>query len=356
LTTEPGIKYATTLDGARIAFWEIGEGAPLVIMPGEPLWQIQLIRQVPPWQTWLERLAQKRRVIIFDGRATGLSDGTAEDLNLQSQRVDLVAVVDHLDLKRFDLFAPLSAGPAAVTYAVAHPRRLQNLILWCSYANGAEYMESGSIKGMLALMKTDWELFLEIVAHARFDPEGEGESTSPPDLLGEFLDEGSTEAFYSGISHVEVTAMLSKVQAPTLVMSRGQAHIGPGIDASRSLASGIPNARLILLDGISVAPYLGDAKAVLGEIIDFLSEGDLPLLPPDVRSLLALPGSSPEPLTPREIDVLNLVAQGMSNQEVADALVIGVGTVKSHLYKVFGKLDVKRRTQASAKAKELGLI
>ena len=97
-------------------------------------------------------------------------------------------------------------------------------------------------------------------------------------------------------------------------------------------------------------------RANLDEMNDFLTAGDLALVPPDIQSLLSRPESSMEPLSPREVEVLGLVAEGMSNQEVADALFIAVGTVKSHLYKVFGKLDVRRRTQASAKAKELGLI
>ena len=217
-------------------------------------------------------------------------------------------------------------------------------------------MESGSIRGMIALMKTDWELFLDIAARARFGSEGEGFATSPPDLLGEFLDPQTTEAFYSGIAHVEVTPLLPRVQAPTLVLSRRQAHVGPGIEASRSLATGIPNARLSLLDGVSTAPYLGDAQSVLDELNNFLGTGHLPTAPPEAEAPAPRPQSLVEPLSPREVDVLRLVAQGLSNQEVADALFIAVGTVKSHLYKVFGKLDVRRRTQASAKAQELGLI
>ena len=305
-------------------------------------------------------MARGRRVIVFDGRATGLSDGDAENLNLQSQRVDLVAVVDHLSLDRFDLFAPLAAGPAAITYAVAHPRRLQHLILWCSYANGADYLESGALQGLVALMNTDWDLFLEMVAHARMGPEEKGAPANAAELLRGFLNPQTTGEFYSGIAHVDVTPLLPRVQAPTLVLSRRQAHIAPSVESARSLAAGIPDARLVLLDGNSVSPYLGEAEAVLEEVNSFLGTDR----GTDRVSVTALAAGFPisgaqspgKPLSPREIEVLKLVALGMSNQEVADVLFIGVGTVKSHLYKVFGKLEVRRRTQASAKTKELGLI
>ncbi|MGD8603494.1 MAG: LuxR C-terminal-related transcriptional regulator [Anaerolineales bacterium] len=63
-----------------------------------------------------------------------------------------------------------------------------------------------------------------------------------------------------------------------------------------------------------------------------------------------------EPLSDRELEVLRLVAAGLSNRKIAAELVISLGTAKSHLHHIFGKLDVTRRTQAVAKARELGLI
>lgn len=58
----------------------------------------------------------------------------------------------------------------------------------------------------------------------------------------------------------------------------------------------------------------------------------------------------------RELEVLELIAQGRSNQEIADTLFISLPTVKSHSSSLFGKLDVKRRTEAVHKAKSLGII
>ena len=61
-------------------------------------------------------------------------------------------------------------------------------------------------------------------------------------------------------------------------------------------------------------------------------------------------------LSKREYDVLELMAQGLSNQEIADKLFISLHTVKTHASNLFVKLDVKRRTQAVQQAKELKLI
>jgi LuxR family transcriptional regulator, maltose regulon positive regulatory protein len=63
-----------------------------------------------------------------------------------------------------------------------------------------------------------------------------------------------------------------------------------------------------------------------------------------------------EPLTPRELEVLQRIAAGDSNQAIAAALVISVSAVKKHTGNIFGKLHVSRRTQAVARARQLGLL
>ena len=63
-----------------------------------------------------------------------------------------------------------------------------------------------------------------------------------------------------------------------------------------------------------------------------------------------------EPLTERELDVLRGIAAGQSNREIAEELVITVGTAKWHVNNIFGKLQVKRRTEAVARARQLGLL
>ena len=62
------------------------------------------------------------------------------------------------------------------------------------------------------------------------------------------------------------------------------------------------------------------------------------------------------PLSEREMEVLNLIAAGRTNRDIADELVIALSTVKSHTHSIYGKLGVKNRTQAIALARELGLL
>jgi len=71
---------------------------------------------------------------------------------------------------------------------------------------------------------------------------------------------------------------------------------------------------------------------------------------PDEKTLLKFG------ISKREWEVLELMSQGLSNQEIAERLFVSVNTVKTHLSNLFQKLDVKRRTQATEKGKRLGLL
>ena len=63
-----------------------------------------------------------------------------------------------------------------------------------------------------------------------------------------------------------------------------------------------------------------------------------------------------EPLSKRELEVLQLIAQGLSNRAIGDRLFVALDTVKGHNRNIFGKLQVQRRTEAVARARELGLL
>jgi LuxR family maltose regulon positive regulatory protein len=62
-----------------------------------------------------------------------------------------------------------------------------------------------------------------------------------------------------------------------------------------------------------------------------------------------------EPLSPRELEVLRLITEGLSNHGIGERLVLALDTVKGHNRKIFGKLQVQRRTEAVARGRELGL-
>jgi DNA-binding CsgD family transcriptional regulator len=63
-----------------------------------------------------------------------------------------------------------------------------------------------------------------------------------------------------------------------------------------------------------------------------------------------------EPLSARELEILGMLASGLSNRDIAQSLYLTVGTVKTHVHNLLGKLEVESRTQAIARSRELGLL
>src|SRR3990167_1056867 len=113
---EPQIQYATTSDGVSIAHWAIGNGEPLVYMPNVIWSHAQLEWQFPEIRLWYELLAEKRKLVRFDARGTGLSQRVVEQYSLEALELDLDAVAEHLELDRFALFASINAAPVAIAY------------------------------------------------------------------------------------------------------------------------------------------------------------------------------------------------------------------------------------------------
>jgi len=93
----------------------------------------------------------------------------------------------------------------------------------------------------------------------------------------------------------------------------------------------------------------------LARLLEAFEQADLPVRLP-VRSGGVVVAGLVEPLSPRELEVLRLLADGRSNQAIAAELVISLDTVKRHLSHLFSKLEVANRTQAVARARELGLL
>ena len=120
------------------------------------------------------------------------------------------------------------------------------------------------------------------------------------------------------------------------------------------LNEGPPMARLLRM-----AAKRGVTPAYVSRLLahfEGASEDERPMTEEPPSSAVIHPSSLVEPLSDRELQVLHLVAGGASNQQIAQDLFIAVSTVKSHLNSVYGKLGVKNRTQAVARARELGLL
>jgi len=270
---EPRIQYAKTTDGVSIAFWTLGDGMPLVYLPDIPQGHIQAEWQIPECRRWYERLGQKRKVVRFDCRGSGLSDREVSDFALDALLLDLQAVVGRLSLERFALLGCLQMGPVAIAYAARNPERVSHLVLWCSYARASDLYTSPRLRALRELLEKDWELYTETMAHIVFGF-SEGEPAHRAAAL--YRESVTPEALRRAVGtfrEFDVTALLPQVKAPTLVLHRSQVRL-LDMNVARQLASHIPDARLLLQQGDILSPWLGDMDAVVKAIDEFLGEGE----------------------------------------------------------------------------------
>ncbi len=268
---EPRIQYAKTEDGVSIAFSTLGEGLPVVQMPA-PFSHLQLDWEIREFRRWHERLAEKRMVVRYDTRGSGLSDRDVTDFSLDAGVRDLEAVVDRLGLERFALLAPLFSGPASIAYAVRHPERVSHLILWNSGARTTDVTGGPQGQALQQLANADWEMFTETLAHVAFG----WSAGEPARRYAAVIRESVTQEWLQAslaAPDVDVTELLPQVTSPTLVLHRRETPF-PSVDTARGLASRIPNARLALLPGGAGAPHIDDSEALHSAIDEFLGEGE----------------------------------------------------------------------------------
>ncbi len=181
-------------------------------------------------------------------------------------------------------------------------------------------------------------------------------------------------------SNGEEAVRIAVQTRPTVVLMDVRMPVMNGVAATERLKSVLPDTRVIILttfdedeaifDGLkagAVGYMLKDVSSEkLSEAIRAAAQGDYFLLPSITAKVVAefsrlakaaLPVQGiPNPLSGREIEVLGLVSEGLSNREIADRLVISEGTVKNHLTNILSKLDARDRMQATLKAKELGIL
>jgi class 3 adenylate cyclase len=267
---EPRIQYAKTADGVSIAFWTLGEGLRLVQMPSLPWSHIQLEWQDPGWRRWYERVAEKRKLVRYDGRGSGLSDRNVADYSVDAHMLDLQAVVERLGVQRFALASSYTACPVAIAYAARHPEAVSHLVLWCPWAR-----QGARAQAFRALREGgDWELYTEAVAHATAGWSTGEEAHRYAAYLRECTTPETTPAIFNVLAEFDVAAVLSQVRSPTLILQRRQMAMLPSVEVAKGLASAIPDARLAVLEGESALPWLGDEEAAFAAIDEFLGEGE----------------------------------------------------------------------------------
>ena len=184
----------------------------------------------------------------------------------------------------------------------------------------------------------------------------------------------------------EVAVTKARQLAPDVVLMDVRMPQTDGLEATRRLlggrTAGAPDGgpRVLILTTFDLDDYvyealragasgflLKDAPAAdLVQAVRVVASGEALLAPTVTRRLIAEFAARPRPnrpkpgaltaLTPRETDVLRLIARGQSNQEIAETLVVAEQTVKTHVGRILAKLSLRDRAQAVVLAYETGLV
>lgn len=314
---------------AEIAYAVEGVGPPLVVLPP---WTTHLTAEgsLSGHDDFYQNLSPHHRVVRYDRWGTGLSGRCRTDYSLERDLEVLVDVVDHLALRRFALVGPSHGGPLAVVFAHRYPQRLSHLVL---YGSRASALTSGDT--WLALRKlilANWPLAARAIAAVAT----RGGDPKDVDAFADLLLLSASPETMVGLQDAAIQddmgALLNSIQVPTLVLHRRDDSLVSANDAIQ-LASRIPGARLELVEGAAHVHSVGDSASLAKRICAFTAGGH--------RSPTAQ-------VSEREAEVLDLVAEGRSNAEVAARLVLSVRTVERHLLNAYTKLGVHGRSEAIA--------
>jgi pimeloyl-ACP methyl ester carboxylesterase/DNA-binding CsgD family transcriptional regulator len=332
------VRFAGTPAG-RVAYSVTGSGPPLLCLAG---WvsHLGLMWEHTDHRRFVEALSRERTVIRYDKVGCGLSDRARTDFTMESELAVLEAIVEHLGLERFALFGSCEGGQVAAAYAAAHPDAVSSLIVYGSCVRGADLAPADVRQSVLALIRSHWGLGSRVLADIWF-PEASTELTGVFARLQRSAATADTAASLLDMFYrFDVTDLVPAIRVPTLVAHRRGSR-AVRFELGRELAALIPDAQLAALAGRMQPIDAEGADTAASTILSFLRD------PARDQTRDETGG----PLTAREFQVADLIAEGLTNAEIARTLGVSVRTVDTHVDHVRTKLGVRGRTQIAVWAR-----
>jgi pimeloyl-ACP methyl ester carboxylesterase/DNA-binding CsgD family transcriptional regulator len=350
------LRYCRTSDGVTLAMRSVGRG-PLIIKAANWLGNLQADAQLPSTRHWVDHMALTHELLWYDARGCGLSDREVDELSLDAWVRDLEAVADASGQERFVLLGISQGAAIAIRYAVRHPERVRALVLYASYVRGV-YHQGVSAKTravfteMVRIAELGWghdaSAFRRLFT-AHLLP------TAPASLLDAYDEahknsvSGPMAARYmQAFYELDARADAAQVRCPTLVMHAN----GDSLILQREgelVASLVPGARWLAVPGRNHLPLADDPGWPLmqREMSQFLAA---------LEATDGAPAAGPPKLTERQRDVLQHVARGLSDKEIARALALSPRTVEMHVARALAALGARNRSEAVSRAHQWKLL
>ena len=342
--------FARLPAGGRIAFAVAGSG-PAVVLPA--WWVSNVVEDwnLDPLRRFIEGLAAGRMIVRYDRLGTGLSDRERppETFTPEFEDAALCAVLEELGLSRVALLGISCGGCTAATFAARRPERVDRLVLYGSYAHGHALGPPHARASMVDLVRSHWGLGSRLLADM-FGPDWSAADRLAFTASQRAAADAQVAAdLLTLIYETDVRDDLPLIRAPALVVHRADDR-AMRLRGAREVAALLPHADLVTLPGNAHLPWHGDGDAVLRVVAPFLGIESPP------ASASGAETNALAELSAREREVLGLVAQGLSDPQIAERLVLSPHTVHRHVANILAKLRVPTRAAAAAAAARAGLL
>jgi pimeloyl-ACP methyl ester carboxylesterase/DNA-binding CsgD family transcriptional regulator len=344
------IRFCTSSDGVRLAYATSGSGPQLVRAPH---WFTHLEHDWnnPAMRPWVAGLSRRYSLLRFDQRGTGLSDRDVPIPSWESHVGDLECVVDAAQFDRFALLGVSQGAAFAIAYAARHPERVSHLVICGGYARGraTRGLPADEMDTLIRLIELGWgrdDPSFRQVFTTRFMPAAGLDAIHAfNDMMPLTASARTAAQIVHANRGIDVRAEAARVKCPTLVLhARGDLSIP--FEEGRLIGSLIPGARFISLESrnhlmMETEPAWRD---FLAAIDSFYPSAGVAARP---RAFAGL--------TARESEVLELIAQGLDNAQIAARLELSEKTVRNNITHIFDKIQVENRAQAIVRARDAGL-
>ncbi|HEX3706323.1 MAG TPA: alpha/beta fold hydrolase [Mycobacteriales bacterium] len=320
-------------DGTRVQFAAAGSGPVLIYVPG---WvsHLELGWALPAERDFYEGLAVDRTLVRYDRPGCGMSGPTTR-LDIVELELDVIGgVAAAVGASSFDLIGASFGAPLAVRWAARQPDTVSRLVLYGGWVDGRAVAAPAVREHILGLVDEHWGLASDVLTEI-FAPEADpGFRAGFARYQREAATAAEARRLLAACYDLDVSDDLDRVSAPTTVVHREGDRAAPLAEGQR-LAAGIPGATLTVLPGRAHIPFAGDTHSVLNSIRRGLN-------------LAPLEPVAPPALTPRQMQVAALVAEGWSNRQIAAHLVITERSAESHVERMRTRLGFRSRAQIAA--------
>ena len=294
----------------------------------------------------LTGLASSHRVIRYDRIGTGLSDRAAVEPSLEAEVESLEALTAEIGSGEVDLLGISFGGCTAVEFAARHPGKVRRVALFGAYARGDDVAPPALREALVATVRAHWGAGSRALADIWIPGANASVRTRFAELQRESATAEVAAAALEAVYAADVSETARRVGAPALVLHRKRDRAIP-FACGRELAARLPEGRLHALAGDTHPPWLGDQNTVVRAVSGFLAD--------ETTSLRVAPAAG-SPLSDREQEVLRLVADGLTNEQIARRLIVSVHTVHRHVANIRLKLNQPSRGAAASYAVRHELI